>query len=396
MFSLRLFVKTCFVVLHDVLLHDLSGQRRLPWPDLPSGVDQRLDAELDAIADDRAELLQAGLDKLIFYHALDHTAIMAVIGGDASRGYVRVIADDRIADVRKMRDIGAVADDAVLDLDAHADLAPIADGRRWPDVGVRADDAVLADDHRPFDIAAGPHQRVLADDDAVLERDILFHLAFDLRRRLAQQESVRLEQVPGVADGEPSFRLDAEELLLLDEVSHIIRDLILLAHGKFKLVVEDAPVQLIAADVREIRHALFRLLHERSRDAALCHIHAEPFRMAGLHHQRAIFHPQQLAEVLLEVEVIAVHDEELVAELVLRLREGVAGAERLVLFHAGDLELLVARPAERSDLVLRRSDEEDDFVDKAIELFKVMLQDGAVGHLEQWLRLGDGQRIGAC
>ena len=113
--------------------------------DLATGINGGVDAGVDVIADDRAELSPSGIDKTAIDHRAVVRAIVAEIRSDRARAKIDFVTDDRIADVGKMADGGVIENEGILDLHGLADVAVVADAGGTADVTIGSDFAVSAD-----------------------------------------------------------------------------------------------------------------------------------------------------------------------------------------------------------------------------------------------------------
>jgi hypothetical protein len=151
------------------------------------------------VADERAELAQARVERLAVDRHHDVASERFEIGEDHTRADVRFVAEDGIADVIEMRCDRVVEEQRVLELGGIADGAVIADEHVLTDVGVVADLTIAPDDGRAFDHRAifdngpFPDENILADvgDPFAGVREAGFNMGFDVVLDL-------FERVPGV------------------------------------------------------------------------------------------------------------------------------------------------------------------------------------------------------
>src|SRR3954449_12195757 len=112
----------------DVLGDDRSGAGVRLVADRDRRDERRVDRRADVGADRRAVLGAA-----------------IVVGGDRGGAEVRAPPDVRVPDVAQVRDLRALADVGVLDLDERAGLRALAQERAGPQVGERPDRAAGPD-----------------------------------------------------------------------------------------------------------------------------------------------------------------------------------------------------------------------------------------------------------
>ena len=126
-------------------------------------VEHAVAADLDEIAQHRAELLDAGLNVLPAVVHDDQPLIRLDIRGDRARAHVGLEAQNAVAHVVVMGRLDVVEQDDVLQLDRVADHAVRADERRAPDeravahLGLGADDAGRAQIGRRHDLGGLVH-----------------------------------------------------------------------------------------------------------------------------------------------------------------------------------------------------------------------------------------------
>src|SRR5690606_9194534 len=183
------------------------------------GQDGGVDARVDVVADDGAELPAAGVDELAADEGADVGVVVADVGGDGAAAEVAGLADDAVAGVAEVGNGGAVHDDGVLELDGVADAAAVADGASGPEPAVGPDDGVLADEDGPVDDDAGADDGAFADGDDAGEVGGGADVAPDVQfQEIVEEVFVGVEQVPGVAGGEPvSLDADDAEVALVGE-----------------------------------------------------------------------------------------------------------------------------------------------------------------------------------
>jgi len=106
-----------------------------------------------AVAEQRAELAQAGVERLAVQLDQDVAGEQFVVGNFHARAEVCLVAEDRVADVIEVCRVGTIEQQRVFQFGRIADDAAVADDDVFADVGVVADLAALADDGRPLIIA---------------------------------------------------------------------------------------------------------------------------------------------------------------------------------------------------------------------------------------------------
>lgn len=114
-----------------------------------------MDAGVDVIADDRAELESSGVDQLASDHRAVMRPIVAVVRGDGASTQIDFFSDEGITDKGQMSDRRVREDKRVFDFHRVANDAVIADACRTADIAIRADFAMLAND----DVALDHHAR---------------------------------------------------------------------------------------------------------------------------------------------------------------------------------------------------------------------------------------------
>src|SRR5882672_8086117 len=130
-----------------------------------AGVEHGIAADLAVIADERAELSQAGVDAPAVHFDADIALDDLHVGQHHARAEVRFVTEDGVADVIEVRHLAVVEDECVLQLAGISDDAAIADDHVFAEVGVVADLTVAPDDGRAFDHRAVLDHCALADKD---------------------------------------------------------------------------------------------------------------------------------------------------------------------------------------------------------------------------------------
>ena len=124
------------------------GRDERPWPQQRAGIEDRVAADLSPVAHDGAELAQPGLVGA-FRRADDNRRLVEPeVGTDRAGAKVGSVAQDGIADVIEMRDLGTVHQQAILELARVAEHAAFADDDVAPDEGARTDVGVGPDPDR--------------------------------------------------------------------------------------------------------------------------------------------------------------------------------------------------------------------------------------------------------
>jgi len=162
-----------------------------------AGVQHGVAADFRAVAQQRAELAQAGVERHAVHLHLDVAGQELDVGNLHARAEVRLVAENGVADVIVMRHLRAVEEQRVFQLGGIADHAAVADDDVLADVGVVPDLAVFPDDGRAFDHRAGFHDRAFADDDAFADARAGKPLGRILFRHLVETSFDFLERVPG-------------------------------------------------------------------------------------------------------------------------------------------------------------------------------------------------------
>ena len=112
----------------NVALHHCTGASVGPVPDLYRGDQHRVNADADLVADHRPVLAET-----------------VVVGGHRPGAEIAAGADVGIADVGEVRDLRALADPRVLDLDEGARLGARLERGAGPEIGEGADLAAVED-----------------------------------------------------------------------------------------------------------------------------------------------------------------------------------------------------------------------------------------------------------
>ena len=151
------------------MLHDLPRTSGGVRPEFAARIDGGVDAGMDAVADNGAELAAAGVDEFTVDHGPVVLAVVPEIRGGGAGAEVDFFAQHGVTDVGKVADVGVGKDQAVLDLDRLADVAAFTDGGAAAQVAVRADLGVGSDDDVSFDEDARQDARTGAEMDDALD-----------------------------------------------------------------------------------------------------------------------------------------------------------------------------------------------------------------------------------
>jgi hypothetical protein len=141
---------------------DCCGKSSETGLDDRAGINSRIDSCHDAVAHDHAQLSSSAVRALSFDEGLDVGLVMTQVGADGTRAEVASFANHAVAHVRKVPDLAAVHNGAVLYLHCIAYSHVISDTGAGPDIAVRANIAAFADDDRPDDIGAGSNDCVFS------------------------------------------------------------------------------------------------------------------------------------------------------------------------------------------------------------------------------------------
>ena len=129
-----------------------------------AGVQHGVAAGFRAVAQQRAEFAQAGVEGFSVNLDKDISGHQFEIGNFHARAEVRLVAEDGVADIIEVRHLRAVEEERVLQLGRIADDAAVADDDVLAEIGIVANLAIPADDGRAFDHRAGFNQRAFADE----------------------------------------------------------------------------------------------------------------------------------------------------------------------------------------------------------------------------------------
>jgi hypothetical protein len=162
-------------------------------------VEHGVAADFCTVAQQRAELPQARVEKFAVHFDGDIARQRFDVGKNHARAEVRLVAENGIADVIKVRGDCVVEQNRVFDFRGVADDAIVADDDVLADVGVVADFAIATDDGRTLD------GRAVLDDGAFADK----HVFADVHVRAIVRTAARfdvgvdvglklLERVPGV------------------------------------------------------------------------------------------------------------------------------------------------------------------------------------------------------
>jgi hypothetical protein len=146
-----------------IVLDDFTRASAGVGAELTTWVNGGVDAGVDVIADDGAELAAPCIDKL----AMDHgSVIFPIVTKIRRRGActeIDMLPEDGVADVGEVADVGVGKDQAVFNFHRLADVAVIAYAGISTDVAVWADFTIRANDDIPLDEDAGENTRAWAD-----------------------------------------------------------------------------------------------------------------------------------------------------------------------------------------------------------------------------------------
>ena len=109
------------------------------------GLITRVTADLGSIADDCAELAKARGDALVFVAQMDFLPVQSDICQNHSCAQVGLVAENRIADIIEMGDLGAVEYHAIFKLTRIAKDYPVANDHTFADVTATSDLAIIPD-----------------------------------------------------------------------------------------------------------------------------------------------------------------------------------------------------------------------------------------------------------
>ena len=162
-----------------------------------AGVEHGVAAGFRAVAQQRAELAQARVERHAVHLDSDVAGEKFEVGNLHARAEVRLVAEDGVADVIEVRRLRAVEKQGVFQLGRIADDAAFADDDVFTDVGVVTDLAVLADDGRAFDHDAVFENRAFTDENVFADEGAAFALVPQLRFQVRGNISFNfLERVP--------------------------------------------------------------------------------------------------------------------------------------------------------------------------------------------------------
>jgi len=128
-----------------------------------AGVQHGVAAGFRAVAQQRAELAQAGVEGRAVNLHENVSRHQFEVGNFHARAEVRLVTEDGVADVIEVRRLRAVEEQRVFQFGRIAEDAAVADDDVLADVGIVADLAILADDGRAFDHRAGFDDCAFAD-----------------------------------------------------------------------------------------------------------------------------------------------------------------------------------------------------------------------------------------
>ncbi len=167
-------------------------------PNDAAGIEHGVAPDVTAVADQCAELAQAGVEGLavdfdgyISGHKLD-------VGDFHSGAEMRLVAEDGIADVIEVRRAGIVEQDGVFDFRRVAHHAPIAKDDLFAKIGVVADVTVAPDNGRSFDHDAVLQHRAFADKHLFTDEGPAFGTMVQRGAQICREVGLEfLQRVPG-------------------------------------------------------------------------------------------------------------------------------------------------------------------------------------------------------
>ena len=225
-------------------------------PEFATGVEGGVDAGVDVVAENGAEFAAAGFDEHAFDDGAVGASVVADVSGDGAAAEVDVFADDAVAEVVLVGGGAAVEHDGVFEFAGLSDAAVVSDGGVGTEPAVGTDLAVFANADGAVDDDAGADPGAFADGDGAGDVSAGVDFAFDFGGHgVVEQVGVGVEEVPGVADGEPvALGFDDVELALLGEGLYGGGDLDFAAFGEGSVFedVEDVGLEFVGADVGEV------------------------------------------------------------------------------------------------------------------------------------------------
>ena len=126
-----------------------------------AGIEDAVAADLDVIAEHRAELLASGLDRRAGNLDGDKGLVALDVAGYRACAHVRLVAEDGVADVVIVRGLDVVEQDDVLELNGVADDCVLADDGAAADERAVADLRAVVDDAGRAEVSRGEHLCVL-------------------------------------------------------------------------------------------------------------------------------------------------------------------------------------------------------------------------------------------
>src|SRR5688572_4641600 len=109
------------------MLHHFRRTRDGSRPEFATGIDGGVNAGMNAVADDGAELAAAGIDERATDRGAVIFPVVPEIGCRGTGTKINAFPEDGVADVGKVADVGARENQAVLDFYGLADVAVVAD-----------------------------------------------------------------------------------------------------------------------------------------------------------------------------------------------------------------------------------------------------------------------------
>ena len=197
-------------------------------------------------------------------------------------------------------------------------------------------------------------------------------------------------------------------IAVVDQILDGVRDLELVPPGRFDRFdgLEDVRVEHVDADERQVALRLFGLFHQADDPAVLELGHTEHRGIRhGCQENQGVGLPlpellDQRYDAALEDVVAEVHDKRLHAQEILCDQHGMGQAKGFRLFDVGNPDIIPPSfsLADRlPDLVLGVADNDPDLPDpRSDERLDPVEEHRLVGHRDQLLGLGEGQRAEPC
>ena len=162
-----------------------------------AGVQHGVAAGFRAVAQQRAELAQAGVEGRAVHLDEDVAGEKFEVGNLHARAEVRLVAENGVADVIEVRRLRAVEEERVFQFGRIADDTAVADDDVFAEVGVVADLAIFSDDGRAFDECAGFDDCAFADENFFADARAGKSFGRILFRHAGEVAFNFLERVPG-------------------------------------------------------------------------------------------------------------------------------------------------------------------------------------------------------